>query len=123
MRPGEILDRLILSGKSCNLRMIRPMIRDKFRSSDRYIEGVTQIIFQPEYAKRATSVGACQAEEIRHSGYDPKSAVDRLRRGANYVHFDVDNLFFSLPLLVPAQRFQQRAGRRGLHLEPAVHST
>ncbi len=48
----EILDRLILSGKSCNLRMIRPMIRDKFRSSDRYIEGVTQIIFQPEYAKR-----------------------------------------------------------------------
>jgi hypothetical protein len=93
----QILDRLILSGKSCNLRMIRPMIRDKFRSSDRYIEGVTQIIFQPEYAKRATSVGACQAEEIRHSGYDPKSAVDRLRRGANYVHFDVDNLFFSLP--------------------------
>ena len=50
----QILDRLILSGKSCNLRMIRPMIRDKFRSSDRYIEGVTQIIFQPEYAKRAT---------------------------------------------------------------------
>ena len=48
----------------------------------RDIEGVTQIIFQPEYAKRATSVGACQAEEIRHSGYDPKSAVDRLRRGA-----------------------------------------
>jgi hypothetical protein len=93
----QILDRLILSGKSCNLRMIRPMIRDRFRSSDRYIEGVTQIIFQPEYAKRATSVGACQAEEIRHSGYDPKSAVDRLRRGANYVHFDVDNLFFSLP--------------------------
>jgi hypothetical protein len=93
----QILDRLILSGKSCNLRMIRPMIRDKFRSSDRYLEGVTQIIFQPEYAKRATSVGACQAEEIRHSGYDPKSAVDRLRRGANYVHFDVDNLFFSLP--------------------------
>ena len=77
----QILDRLILSGKSCNLRMIRPMIRDKFRSSDRYIEGVTQIIFQPEYAKCATSVGACQAEEIRHSGYDPKSAVDRLRRG------------------------------------------
>src|SRR5262249_49585483 len=63
----------------------------------RYVEGVTQIIFQPDYAKRATSVGACQAEEIRHSGYDPKSAVDRLRRGANYVHFDVDNLFFSLP--------------------------
>ena len=97
MPTRQILDRLILSGKSCNLRMIRPMIRDKFRSSDRYIEGVTQIIFQPEYAKRATSVGACQAEEIRHSGYDPKSAVDRLRRGANYVHFDVDNLFFSLP--------------------------
>jgi hypothetical protein len=95
--PRQILDRLILSGKSCNLRMIRPMIREKFRTSDRYIEGVTQIIFQPEYAKRATSVGACQAEEIRHSGYDPQSAVDRLRRGANYVHFDVDNLFFSLP--------------------------
>jgi hypothetical protein len=95
--PRQILDRLILSGKSCNLRMIRPMIREKFRSSDRYIEGVTQIIFQPEYAKRATSVGACQAEEIRHSGYDPKSALERLRRGANYVHFDVDNLFFSLP--------------------------
>jgi hypothetical protein len=93
----QLLDRLILSGRSSNLGLVRDLIESEMLLCPHYAEGGTEIVFEPEYAKQATSVGASRAENlwgaaVASGGYD-----EHLRAGINQMHINIQNLFYFLP--------------------------
>jgi hypothetical protein len=99
----EPLDWLILSGKTSNLDLVRRVIRREFIKSRDLIWNADRVTFVPEYAKLATSAGACYAEKMRRIALDPTHFKEELRRGLNQLTFNINNLFFFLPcsFLVP----------------------
>jgi hypothetical protein len=99
----EPLDWLILSGKTSNLDLVRRVIRREFLKSRDLVWNADRVTFVPEYAKLATSAGACYAEKMRRIALDPAHFKHELRRGLNQLTFNVNNLFFFLPcsFLVP----------------------
>ncbi len=96
-RPGERLDWLILSGKTCYLDLIHREVRRQPGDSPGSPWTPRQITFVPRYAKLATSVGACYAEYLRQYRFNPEGAKHLLRKGFHQLHFDIHNLFFYLP--------------------------
>ena len=62
---GEVLDWLILSGKTCNLALVERRIREVFLDSPQFVWNPERITFEPEFAKNATSIGAAYAESPR----------------------------------------------------------
>lgn len=94
---GSQVDWLILSGKTCNMGLVRREIGREFRQHRQltWIPGRTT--FEPEYAKLATSVGACYATTLRRLAADPEGSIQTLKRGHNCLFFDIKNLFSSLP--------------------------
>lgn len=97
LNRDEKVDWLILSGQSCNLRLVDQEIRKTFRKSQKFIWNPQRVTFLPEYAKLSTSIGACYAENQRRSRFAPADSVDDLRRGINVLYFDINNLFSFLP--------------------------
>ncbi|MEI7685978.1 MAG: hypothetical protein WCL32_13210 [Planctomycetota bacterium] len=96
--PGsEKVDWLILSGQSCNLRMVDRKIREKFQKANKFVWNPERVTFLPQYAKLSTSIGACYAESVRRKRFSPSEAIADLQRGINYMYFDVRNLFSRLP--------------------------
>jgi hypothetical protein len=93
----EQLDWLILSGKTCKLQSLRREIGRLFSRSKYFEYSPEKVTFAEDYAKLATSIGACWAEQLRTSVYGESDAKDVLRRGFNQLRFDVKNLFFNLP--------------------------
>ena len=91
------LDRLILSGKTWNMARAYEVLRRTMSNSDVFAYNEDRIIFDPQYAKLATSAGACYAEHMRMMAMSPESAKDILRQGLNYLLPKVDNLFWFLP--------------------------
>lgn len=91
------LDWLILSGKTCNLYLVQQEVEREFSQSDYFVWNSERVTFVPEYAKLATSAGACYAEKLRRLSYEPKGARELLRKGADQLYIDVKNLFYFLP--------------------------
>ncbi|MCS6976939.1 MAG: hypothetical protein NZM31_08035 [Gemmatales bacterium] len=94
---NEKLDWLILSGQSCNLRVVDQEIRKAFRNSKKFVWNPQRVTFLPEYAKLSTSIGACYAENQRRSRFAPGDSAKDLQRGINVLYFDINNLFSYLP--------------------------
>jgi len=93
----EQVDWLILSGKTCNLDLVKQESYQQFSKSRYFVWNPERITFVPEHTKLATSAGACYAEKLRRLVFDPKESKDLLRRGANQLHIKVKNLFYYLP--------------------------
>jgi hypothetical protein len=91
------VDWLILSGKTCGLEQVSREIRQVFSESNYFTWNSAKVTFVPEYAKLATSVGACYIEIMRRFVYAPEKAKDYLRRGFNQLYIEVKNLSNSLP--------------------------
>jgi hypothetical protein len=94
---NEKVDWLILSGKTCNLDLVKREIYQEFSKSDHFVWNPERITFALEFTKLATSAGACYAEKMRQLAFDPEKAKELLRKGANQLVIDVKNLFYYLP--------------------------
>ena len=93
----EKVDWLILSGQSCNLELVDKEIRRQFAASDKFVWNPERVTFEKDYAKLATSIGACFAEEYRRRNVQPKAFRDKLRQGLNFLEYSINNLFSTLP--------------------------
>jgi hypothetical protein len=94
------VDWLILSGKSCQLALVDDEIRRTFRDTKEtpyFVWNPERVTFDREYAKLATSLGACYAEFLRTFRFAPQEAIPQLQRGDNLLFFDVKNLSAFLP--------------------------
>jgi hypothetical protein len=91
------VDVLILSGKTCNLNIVQREIYQEFIKSEYFVWNPERITFAPEFTKLATSAGACYAEKMRQLKFSPEDAKPLLRKGANQLRIDVQNLFYYLP--------------------------
>jgi hypothetical protein len=94
---AEKVDWLILSGKTCNLNLVEREIYQEFSKSDYFVWNPGRITFDAEFTKLATSAGACYAEKMRQLKFSPEEAKPLLRKGANQLRIDVQNLFYYLP--------------------------
>ena len=97
LATAEHVDWLILSGKTCNLKLVEREIYQAFSNYKYFVWNRERITFVPEYTKLATSAGACYAERLLQYGFNPKASKRLLRLGANQLHIDVKNLFYFLP--------------------------
>lgn len=102
---NEQLDWLILSGQTCRLALVDKELRRELESAEVFNWNPDKVTFDSDYAKLATSLGACWAEHLRVHVSSPKGTQDMLQRGFNQLHFKVKNLFFFLPCL-----FELRTG-------------
>ncbi|MBW4496539.1 MAG: virulence factor SrfB [Oscillatoria princeps RMCB-10] len=93
----EKVDWLIMSGKTCNLSLVKEEIYQEFSRSKYFVWNEERITFVLEFSKLATSAGACYAEKLRRLIFDPKESKSMLRKGANQLYIDVKNLFYYLP--------------------------
>lgn len=96
-QPGELLDWLILSGKTCYLDLVHREVRRIPGETSTSAWKPKQVTFVPKYAKLATSVGACYAEYLRQYRFNSEGAKQLLRKGYHQLYFDIHNLFFYLP--------------------------
>jgi hypothetical protein len=90
------LDWLILSGQTCNLDLVKRELNQTFSESE-FEWNPARITFVPEYAKSATSLGACFAERLQEFSYDTEGAKPRLREGHSEIKIMVENLLYNLP--------------------------
>jgi hypothetical protein len=93
----EPLDWLILSGQTCNLDLVKHTIKQEFNSSKEFSWNSARITFVPEYAKLATSIGACYAFKLQQYSYDPIGAKSKLKNGDSELFIQVKNLLYTLP--------------------------
>ncbi|MEM7591248.1 MAG: molecular chaperone [Cyanobacteria bacterium P01_A01_bin.83] len=93
----EKVDWLILSGKTCNLNLVEREIYQQFSQSDYFVWNPERITFDPKFTKQGTSAGACYAENMRRLKFSPEDAKPLLRKGANQLRINVQNLFYYLP--------------------------
>ena len=95
-KKKEPLDWLILSGQTCYLDLIKRKLIQIF--SESAIEwDPARITFVPEYAKLATSVGACYGVRLQQYGYAPEGSIKKLRDGRSELFIKVKNLLYTLP--------------------------
>ena len=97
LKGHEQVDWLILSGQSCNLTLVQREIRTAFQESKKFVWNPERVTFDKDYAKLATSLGACYAEDLRRHRFAPRAAKALLRRGVHMLYFDINNLFSYLP--------------------------
>ncbi|AOW98778.1 hypothetical protein BJP34_04310 [Moorena producens PAL-8-15-08-1] len=94
----EPLDWLILSGQTCHLDLVRRKINEIFSNTKNDFEwNPARITFVPDYAKLATSVGACYGMSRQQFTYAPKAAKDKLKEGKSELYIEVNNLLYTLP--------------------------
>ncbi len=93
----ETVGWLILSGKTCNIYLVRDEIRKEFSSYEYFVWNPERVTFVPEFTKLATSAGACYAEKMLQYGFNLEESKRFLREGANQLDIDVKNLFYFLP--------------------------
>ncbi|MFE0250054.1 Hsp70 family protein [Streptomyces sp. NPDC059010] len=94
---GERLDRVILTGKSSAMPLVRDVLIRRLGKGRDLDWDPANIEVEREYAKTATSIGAAWAEQVRQTSFTSEGSVDTLKDGPTIVRIDVDNLFFSLP--------------------------
>jgi hypothetical protein len=95
------IDRIILTGQASRAPLVKECL---LRVFDRPAAGQRSVRWQPstvvvegDYAKLATSLGACWAKSNQGFAPGPEGARPRLTQGRNEFRIRVDNLFFNLP--------------------------
>ncbi|WP_283135688.1 hypothetical protein [Rhizohabitans arisaemae] len=99
--PTERLDRVMLSGQTSKMALMRQVVADELGGDD---ESGASLLWNPSavtieaaYAKQAASLGACWAQSIRERGMGVEDAESELAKGKTQVRIAVDNLFHTLP--------------------------
>ncbi|HRU50820.1 MAG TPA: hypothetical protein P5543_01345 [Planctomycetota bacterium] len=93
------LDRLILSGLSCNLKIVQHIARDMFFKSEGLFDfNLANVVFDPALAKTSVAMGACIGRYLQSIRLDPLHEKTRqmLREGYDQVELVVENLFTHL---------------------------
>lgn len=93
----ESLDWLILSGKSWNLRISNDVLRRALQGCTQFAYNPDRITFDADYAKLATSIGACYAEAMRSLSPHEDKSRHQLEAGISLLEPVVKNLFWFLP--------------------------
>lgn len=93
----EPLDWLILSGKTCQLAQTETAMRKQFAGLPQFSWNPERVTRDPNFAKLATSAGACYAEKLWQFAVTPDGAKDLLRKGIHQFYFNVKNLYYFLP--------------------------
>ena len=102
LRGSGALDRIVLTGQTSRAPMIRKQLVEVF---DRHKNDAMAFSWRPstvdvvqgEFAKLATSLGACWAKANIGQVPTPKGAIEGLAEGRNAFRISADNLFFNLP--------------------------
>jgi hypothetical protein len=98
---AEPLDRVILTGQASKAPLVRRLTQAQFVDAERGGKAPrcnpSAIVVERDYAKLATSVGACWARSIKGLARSPEGAIPRLKKGHNELWLDVKNLFSNLP--------------------------
>jgi hypothetical protein len=117
-KAQEPLDWLILSGKTWNLESSRDVLRREFQQSPQFTWNPDRVTFDREYAKLATSVGACYADVMSQLVQGAEAAKAQLRLGFNQLIPRVENLFWFLPcsFLLQAQDWHEELFQAGAEL-------
>ncbi|MET8992858.1 hypothetical protein ABZW49_46070 [Nonomuraea wenchangensis] len=112
--PGEELDCIALSGKSCEMAIVRDTVLNRFAAevnaeaeagaaddpAPPIVWNPAALIVESDYAKQATSIGACWAQSQRDNSAVERGQqhhVERLARGDDVLHIEVDNLLLTVP--------------------------
>jgi hypothetical protein len=98
----ERLDRIVLTGQVSKAPLVRKRLMAVFPEPGQDGQAVswqpsTVTSVQPDFAKLATSLGACWAKSSQELVPSPAGAIAGLRKGRNAFRIVVDNLFFNLP--------------------------
>ncbi len=94
------VDRLILSGLSCNMKVIQETARDVFLQSDGVFEyDPANVQFDRDSAKTAVPLGACIGRYMESVRVDPRNekTIQLLRDGYDQIQLVIENLFSYLP--------------------------
>jgi len=94
------VDRLILAGLSCNMKVIQDVAQEVFRSSDGIFDyDPANVRFDRNSAKTAVSLGACIGRYMESVRIDPFNEKTRqmLRDGYDQIELVIENLFCYLP--------------------------
>src|SRR6266851_9139 len=96
---GEYLDRIILTGKSSAMPIVRRAIERALGvGPDSVVTwNPADVTVENDYAKLATSIGACWAEHVRRYAFDEKTVREAVERGRWELEIEVDNLRYNLP--------------------------
>jgi hypothetical protein len=93
------LDRFILSGLSCNLKVVQQEAKILFQKSEGLFDfNLANVFFEPELAKTSVAMGACIGRYLQSVRLDPthEKTRDMLREGYDQVELVVENLFTHL---------------------------
>lgn len=92
-----ILDRLILSGQTCRMNLVREVITRRFRdqsdANPNRLWDSSCLTFEGAYAKKAAALGAAYAQRSIDTRVDPESETPL---NGNVLVVDLQNLFFFL---------------------------
>lgn len=94
------VDRLILAGLSCNMKVIQDVAQEVFRNSDGIFDyDPANVRFDRNSAKTAVSLGACIGRYMESVRIDPFNEKTRqmLRDGYDQIELVIENLFCYLP--------------------------
>lgn len=92
----DILDRFILSGFSCNLKVVQQEAQNIFRKHEGLFDfSLANVFFDQEVAKTSLAMGACIGRYLEAVRLDPYGERTRqmLREGYDQVELVVENLF------------------------------
>lgn len=97
---GDRIDRLILSGLSCNMKAVQEAARDIFTESQGIFDyDPANVRFDRDSAKTAVPLGACIGRYMESVRVDPFNEKTRqlLRDGYDQIELIIENLFSYLP--------------------------
>ncbi|GAA4150556.1 hypothetical protein GCM10022251_16580 [Phytohabitans flavus] len=99
---GERLDRVMLSGKTSLMPLMRQVVAEELSAAAADPKGEAvwnpaSVTVEAEFAKEAASMGACWAHSIVVRETGVKGDDKLLNLGRTVVTIDVENLFHSLP--------------------------
>lgn len=105
VNPGkeieEILhiDSIVLSGRACQLPLIRDKLEKIIRTDKEFASDRTEILFVADFAKVATAAGACFGKKTLQSAIrgDVTKDNSRLHAGLCERNLNINNLFYFLP--------------------------
>jgi len=90
------IDRLILSGQSCNMQCVQVVANEVFRESDGVFDyDPANVRFDRDSAKTSVSLGACVGRYLESVRIDPfnEKTKQMLRDGYDQIELVIENLF------------------------------
>ena len=95
---AEPLDRIILTGQASRAPLVRSTLLSVFGEEKAISWQPKSVsVVEGQFAKLATSLGACWTKSNKGAVSSPKGARAELLKGRNMFRINADNLFFNLP--------------------------